>query len=251
MKRILCLSVLSALLAACTTTSKSPESGAGPGISAPRPKAAARAVAVGAGGHAAARAGRQAQARFLGRDARLEQRRPVAVLAVVHPQLPRADAAHQRQPGRAGPRHAARLAAGLRGRGRSGARAGGGDGGRAPLPANLSATLAAECRRRQAGHEHRHRLLRAAGARFAAAGRRLSMAAVHRAGGPADHRPGVGVSGTGRQARARQARRQARRALRHPRRHRGPRAAVRPCWCGWTIRWTTSFCRCRVRAACC
>ena len=92
---------------------------------------------------------------------------------------------------------------------------------RAPLPANLSATLAAECRRRQAGHEHRHRLLRAAGARFAAAGRRLSMAAVHRAGGPADHRPGVGVSGTGRQARARQARRQARRALRHPRRHRG------------------------------
>ena len=29
------------------------------------------------------------------------------------------------------------------------------------------------------------------------------------------------------------------------------RAAVRPCWCGWTIRWTTSFCRCRVRAACC
>ena len=70
---------------------------------------------------------------------------------------------------------------------------------RAPLPANLSATLAAERRRRQAGHEHRHRLLRAAGARFAAAGRRLSMAAVHRAGGPADHRPGVGVSGTGRQ----------------------------------------------------
>lgn len=46
------------------------------------------------------------------------------------------------------------------------------------------------------------------------------MAAVRGAGRPADHRPGLGLSGTGRQARARQARRQARGALRHPRGHR-------------------------------
>ena len=116
---------------------------------------------------------------------------------------------------------------------------------RAPLPANLSATLAAECRRRQAGHEHRHRLLRAAGARFAAAGRRLSMAAVHRAGGPADHRPGVGVSGTGRQRAASSTASAS--CPTTPAPPSRPRAAVRPCWCGWTIRWTTSFCRCRVR----
>ena len=187
----------------------------------PRGRRPARAVAFGAGGHAArSLAGKLKPASWAEMPGwsndDLSQFWPLFIL-----QLPRADAAHQRNnlaaparrrraPGSRSARRPIRRAR----RRRATAR-------RAPLPANLSATLAAERRRRQAGHEHRHRLLRAAGARFAAAGRRLSMAAVHRAGGPADHRPGVGVSGTGRQ-RVRAASSTASASCpRHPRRHRG------------------------------
>src|SRR5690606_19544399 len=94
-------------------------------------------------GYASAQAGRSFPTRRLGGNAGVEQRRSVALLAAVSAQLPGADAADQRQSGRTGTRHAARLAACVCGSGRP--RPHGAERSRgASVFANAVATLAFE-----------------------------------------------------------------------------------------------------------